>query len=108
MLEPQGIRIKDWVARSTETSAYFHDSVEKYGDYRATVEETYRSRIWLDKGDALMADVLREYGCMHSSKCCDAEYKIYAIETFFKRDSRKFDFKDSLESSNRFPPKCML
>jgi hypothetical protein len=44
--------------------------------------------VWLENNDAFSADVLREYKCMRDAHLCNAEFVLYAKETFFRRDPR--------------------
>lgn len=98
ILEPR--RITKIQGDSLTAHAHF-ETEEAQGsrvEYYTKLNQGISSCIWLEKDDALVNDIVREYECMVHNSMCEAEYATYAKEAIFKRDPRSI----KIEEKRRF------
>lgn len=71
-------------------SAHFSTTIPK-GEQRAYYQEASggeASRVWLEKDEAFIADVIGEYDWMITHKSFEAEFAAYGKETLIRRETR--------------------
>lgn len=88
VLLPRGIVI-DGRTPSMLASAHFSTTIPK-GERREYYQEASggeASRVWLEKDEAFVNDVIGEYDWMTTHNACEAEFALYGKETLIRRET---------------------
>jgi hypothetical protein len=57
-------------------------------EYYQEVSGGDASRVWLEKDEAFINDVIGEYNWMTTHNSCEAEFALYSKETLIRRETR--------------------
>lgn len=104
VLEPREIEIKRGPIMKANVHFDTAEVKENCRQYYTNTRKAIHSSVWLEKENAFVEDIVREYKCMKADGLCEVEFATYAFETILKRDPRA----SNVEEKRRWVTSRML